>query len=81
MEKVKMLGLDGVQLNGDWSDYNAKEVIEAADLFDLEIFAIDPFDSGPPAKGQANAETAIAFYKNIIDFSKKKTEKKNLESS
>ena len=39
MEKVKMLGLDGVQLNGDWSNYNAKEVIEAADLFDLEIFA------------------------------------------
>tara|TARA_Y100001960_G_scaffold266530_1_gene290266 strand:- start:237 stop:1061 length:825 start_codon:yes stop_codon:yes gene_type:complete len=68
MEKVKMLGLDGVQLNGDWSDYNAKEVIEAADLFDLEIFAIDPFDSVPPAQGQANAETAIAFYKNIIDF-------------
>ena len=68
MEKVKTLGLDGVQFSGDWRDFNAEEVREAADLFDLEIFAIDPFNCEPANPEQANATAAIEFYKNIIDF-------------
>ena len=68
MEKVKTLGLDGVQFSGDWRDYNAKEVRAAADLFDLEIFAIDPFNCEPPEPENANVSSAIEFYKNVIDF-------------
>ncbi|MCL6218580.1 sugar phosphate isomerase/epimerase family protein [Zunongwangia pacifica] len=68
MEKVKSLGLDGVQLSGDCRQYDAKEVRDAADLFNLEIFAIDPFNCEPPEPQQANIETAVAFYKDVIDF-------------
>ena len=68
MEKVKSLGLDGLQLSGDGRKYNAKEVREAADLFNLEIFAIDPFNCEPPEPHNANKETAVAFYKDVIDF-------------
>ena len=68
MEKVKSLGLDGVQFSGDWRNYKAQEVRDAAALFNLEIFAIDPFNCEPPEPEQANTEAAIEFYKNIIDF-------------
>ncbi|WP_417886261.1 sugar phosphate isomerase/epimerase family protein [Zunongwangia sp.] len=68
MEKVKVLGLDGVQFSGDFRKYDPEELRALADQFQLEIFAIDPFDCKPPNPEEANAESAIEFYKQIIDF-------------
>lgn len=68
MEKVKSLGLDGIQFSGDGRKYSAKELREAAKQFQLEIFAIDPFNCSPSNSEEANADSAIEFYKKIIDF-------------
>ncbi|WBL23618.1 sugar phosphate isomerase/epimerase family protein [Zunongwangia sp. HRR-M8] len=68
MEKVKLLNLDGIQFSGDWRNYDAKEIRAAADHFEIEIFAIDPYNCAPPILEEANKSSAIEFYKKMIDF-------------
>ncbi|MDN3594570.1 sugar phosphate isomerase/epimerase family protein [Zunongwangia endophytica] len=68
MEKVKLLGLDGIQFSGDWRNYDAKEISAAADHFQIEIFAIDPYNCAPPILENANKSSAIEFYQKIINF-------------
>lgn len=68
VDKVKALGLDGVQYAGDHRDVRAADLRDRAKAAGLKIIAIDPFNAGPADPAKATQDGAIAYYRQVVDF-------------
>lgn len=68
VEKVRTLGLDGVQYAGDHRDVCATELRTRAREAGLDIIAVDPFNAGPDNPDAATARDAIDYYLRVVDF-------------
>ncbi|GHB07806.1 sugar phosphate isomerase/epimerase family protein [Salinicola rhizosphaerae] len=66
--KAVSLGLDGVQYAGDYRDCSGSALRKALDAAGLRLFAVDPFNAGPPDPEKATQAAAIAYYRRVVDF-------------
>ena len=63
------LGLDGLQYSGDHrTGPQAADIRRAVDENGLTLFAIDPFAAAPDDPARASADTAIDYFRRVIDF-------------
>lgn len=68
VNKVRELGLDGVQYAGDHRDVRPSELRDRAAEAGIEIIAVDPFNAAPNEPCRASAEAAIDYYRRVVDF-------------
>lgn len=66
--KARELGLDAIQYAGDFRDCSGVQLRQAAAGAGLAILAIDPFNAGPAAPGQASEQGAIDYFRKVVDF-------------
>ncbi|MBA1200338.1 sugar phosphate isomerase/epimerase [Pseudomonas capeferrum] len=68
VDKLKALGLNGVQYAGDHRDVHPGELRRKTHEAGIRIIAIDPFNAAPAHPDQASSATAIEYYKRVVDF-------------
>ncbi len=62
------IGLDGVELFGDWQNTDAREAKTILDDHGLEVFSITPADADISHPDPATRAAALDYYRGLTDF-------------
>ncbi len=62
------IGLDGVELFGDWKNTDAREAKTILDDHGLEVFSITPADADISHPDAATRAAALDYYKGLAEF-------------